>query len=199
MFSPGAFFGAGRKTVTKMSKAGGRGGKAKSIVQPLQPAREKDESASDESVQVVSPPSVTLRSPPPVPCMVYDNQPNRVGSKPSNDQPQGRFLPSPNKTFFNTRAQLEFDDLHTCQHLSPVTLVRRDVQQRRTRLRLTPMSFSENSKLTHTIAVRAVKQMGQTVALQACFNESFDKEDFMRGLIEKAKDINKKYGDKKVV
>ena len=111
-----------------MSKVGGRGGKAKSTVQPLQPAREKDELASDESVQVVSPPSVTLRSPPPVPCMVYDNQPNRVGSKPSYDQPLGRFLPSPNKTFFNKRAQLEFDDLRTRQHMSPVTLVRRDVQ-----------------------------------------------------------------------
>ena len=127
-FSPGAFFGTGGKTATKMSKAGGRGGKAKSTVQPLQPARERDESASDESVQVVSPPSVTLRSPPPVPRMVYDNQPNRVGSKPGYDQPLGRFLPSPNKTFFNKRAQLEFDDLHTCQHMSPVTLVRRDVQ-----------------------------------------------------------------------
>ena len=91
-------------------------------------AREKDELASDESVQVVSLPSVTLRSPPPVPRMVYDNQPNRVGSKPSNNQPLGRFLPSPNRTFFNKRAQLEFDDLHTCQHLSLVTLVRRDVQ-----------------------------------------------------------------------
>ena len=41
--------------------------------------------------------------------------------------------------------------------------------------------------------------MGQTVALQACFNESFDKEDFMRGLIEKDKDIKKNYGDKKVI
>ena len=123
-----AFFGAGGKTATKMSKAGGGGRKAKSTVQPLQPAREKDESTSDESVQVVSPPSVTLRSPPPVPHMVYDNQPNRVGSKPSNNQPLGRFLPSPNITFFNKRVQLEFDDLHTRQHLSPVTLVQHDVQ-----------------------------------------------------------------------
>ena len=172
-----------------MSKAGGRGGKAKSTVQPMQPVREEDESASDESVQVVSPPSVTLCSPPAVPHMVYNNQPNRVGSKPSNNQPLGRFLPSPNRTFFNKRVQLEFDDLHTHQHLSPVTLVRCDIQPRRTSPRLTPMSFSERSKLAHTIAVRAVKQMGQTVALQACFNESFDKEDFMRGLIEKAEDI----------
>ena len=68
-----------------MSKAGGRGGKAKSRVQPLQPGREKDESASDKSVQVVSPPSVTLCSPPQLPHMVYDNQLNRVGSKPSNN------------------------------------------------------------------------------------------------------------------
>ena len=125
MFSPGAFFGAGGKTATRMSKAGGRGGggKAKSTVQPVQPAREEDESASDESVQVVSPPSVTLHSPPAVPHMVYNNQPNRVGSKPSNNQPLGRFLPSPNRTFFNKGAQLEFDDLHTHQVLSPVTLV----------------------------------------------------------------------------
>ena len=97
---PWSLFGAGEKTATKMSKTGGRGGKAKSTVQPLQPAREKDESALDESVQVVSPPSVTLHSPPPVPRMVYDNQPNRMGSKPSNDQPLGGFLPSPNKTSF---------------------------------------------------------------------------------------------------
>ena len=112
-----------------------------------------------------------------------------MGSKPSNNQPLGRFLPPPNRTFFNKRAQLEFDDLHTHQHLNPVTLVRCDVQQRRTSPRLTPMSFSERSKLAHTIAVRAVKQMGQIVALKACFNVSFDKEDFMRELIEKAKDI----------
>ena len=118
MFSPGAFFGAGGKTATRMSKAGGRGRKAKSTVQPV---REEDESASDESVQVFSPPSVTLCSPPAVPHMVYNNQPNRVGSKPSNNQSLGRFLPSPNRTFFNKRAQLEFDDLHTRQHLSLVT------------------------------------------------------------------------------
>ena len=174
-----------------MSKAGGRGGKAKSTVQPMQPAREEDESASDESVQVVSPPLVTLHSPPAVPCMVYNNQPNRVGSKPSDNQPLGRFLPSLNRTFFNKGAQQEFDDLHACQQLGLVTLVRHEVQPRRTSPRLTPMSFSERSKLAHAIAVRAVKQMGQTVALQACFNKSFDKEDFMRGLIEKAKDIEK--------
>ena len=73
MFSPGAFFGARGKTLTRMSKAGGRGGKAKSTVQPVQPAREEDESASDKSVQVVNPPSVTLCSPPAVPRMVYNN------------------------------------------------------------------------------------------------------------------------------
>ena len=123
MFSPGVFFGARGKTLTRMSKAGGRGGKAKSTVQPMQPAREEDESASDESVQVVSPPSVTLCSPPAVPHMVYNNQPNRVSSKPSDNQPLGRFLPSPNRTFFNKGAQQEFDDLHTCQQLSLVTLV----------------------------------------------------------------------------
>ena len=173
-----------------MSKAGGRGRKAKSTVQPMQPAREEDESAS-ASVQVVSPPSVTLCSPPAVPHTVYNNQPNRVGSKPGDNQPLGRFLPSPNRTFFNKGAQQEFDDLQTRQQLSPVTLVRCDVQPRRTSPRLTPMSFSERSKLAHTIAVRAVKQMGQTVALQVCFNKSFDKEDFMRELIEKAKDIKK--------
>ena len=98
-------------------------GVAKSTVQPVQPAREEDESASDESVQVVSPPSVTLCSPPAVPRMVYNNQPNRVGSKPSDNQPLGRFLPSPNRTFLNKGAQQEFNDLCTCQQLSPVTLV----------------------------------------------------------------------------
>ena len=120
---PWGLFWCWRKNSNKDVQSWWQRGKAKSTVQPLQPAREKDESTSDESVQVVSPPSATLHSPPPDPCMVYDNQPNRVGSKPSNNQPLGRFLPSPNRNFFNKRAQLEFDDLHTCQHLSPVTLV----------------------------------------------------------------------------
>ena len=51
------------------------------------------------------------------------------------------------------------------------------------------MTFSEKAKLAHQIAIRAVTSMGQTVALQACFNESFDREDFMKDLVEKAKQI----------
>ena len=77
---PGCFFGARGKSPTRMYKAGGRGRKAKTTVQPVS----KDDSASEESVQVVSPPAVT--------CLIYDNEPNRVGSKPSNDKPLGRFI-----------------------------------------------------------------------------------------------------------
>ena len=72
--------------------------------------------------------------------------------------------------------------------MSHTTLVHHDVPKRQ-RQRLTPMSFAEKAKLAHEIALRAVISMGQTVGLQACFNESFDMNDFMHDLVEKAKDI----------
>ena len=109
MFRLGSFFGAGGKTPTRTSKAGGKGGKAKTTVQPVS----RDDSASEESVQVVSPPSISLHSPPAVSHLIYDNQPNRVSSKLSCDKPLGRFIPSPNRTFFNKDAQQQFDELHS--------------------------------------------------------------------------------------
>ena len=160
---PWGLYWCWRKDTDKDIQSWWQRGEAKSTVQPMQPAREEDESASDESVQVVSPQLVTLCSPPAIPHFIYNNQPNRVGSKPSDNQPLGRFLPSPNRTFFNKGAQQEFDDLHMHQQLSPVTLVQCDVQPRRRGPRLTPMSFSERSKLAHTIAVRAVKQMSHLI------------------------------------
>ena len=44
-------------------------------------------------------------------------------------------------------------------------------------------------KTCEKISVTAMETMGQMVALQSCFNESFDKDDFMKGLIEKAQYI----------
>ena len=82
------------------------------------------------SLQVVSPPSVSLRSPPAVPHLIYENQPNKVGSKPSNDKPLGRFIPSPNRTFFNKEAQQQFDELHSWQMMNPTTLVCHDLPTR---------------------------------------------------------------------
>ena len=51
------------------------------------------------------------------------------------------------------------------------------------------MTFSEKAKLARKIAGRAVSSMGQTVPLQVCLNESFNKKDFMKDLVEKAKEI----------
>ena len=72
--------------------------------------------------------------------------------------------------------------------MNPTTLVHHDLPTRQS-LRLTPMTFSKKAKLAHQIAVRAVTSMGQTVALQACFNDSCNREDFMKDLVEKAKQI----------
>ena len=96
-FQPCGLFWCRRKDTDKDVQCWWQRRKAKSTVQPMQPAREEAESASEESVQVVSLLLVTLRSPPAVLRMVYNNQPNRVGSKPSDNQPLGRFLPSPNR------------------------------------------------------------------------------------------------------
>ena len=59
------------------------------------------------------------------------------------------------------------------------------------------MTFAKKSKIANQIAKRAMASMGQTVALQACFNESFDKEDFMQGLAEKEKEIKKSSATKR--
>ena len=65
------------------------------------------------------------------------------------------------------------------------TLVRRGVQTFRSP-RLTIVTESLKAKLVVKVAHTAMKQMGQTAALQSCFNESFDKDSFMAGLIENA-------------
>ena len=70
--------------------------------------------------------------------------------------------------------------------MSPNTLVRSGVKTHRSP-RLTLVTESQKVKLAREIAHRAIKQMGQTAALQVCFNESFDKDSFMAGLIEDAR------------
>ena len=70
--------------------------------------------------------------------------------------------------------------------MSPNTLVRSGVETCRSP-RLTLVTESQKAKLAREIAHRALKKMGQTAALQACFNESFDKDSFMAGLIQDAR------------
>ena len=59
------------------------------------------------------------------------------------------------------------------------------------------MTFAEKSKIGHQIAKRAMASMRQTVALQSCFNESFNREDFMQDLVQKAKEIKKSSATKR--
>ena len=72
------------------------------------------------------------------------------------------------------------------QEMSPNTLVRRGVETHKSP-RLTIVTESQKAKLVVKIALTAMKHMGQTAALQACFNESFDKDSFIAGLIEDAR------------
>ena len=134
------------------------------------------EIGSDDSVQI-------LKSPPAIPRMVYDNMPNHVGSKPNLDKPLSRFILSPTSIFLNKEAQVKFDNLRSEQEMSPNTLVRRGIETRRSP-RLTLVTESQKVKLAEEIAHRAIKKIGQMTALQVCFNESFDKDSFMAGLIE---------------
>ena len=110
-------------------------------------------------MQVVSPLSISLHSSPAVPHLIYDNQPNRVSSEPSNDKPLGRFIPSPKRTFFIKEIQQRFDALHSWQETSPTTLVHCDVPTRQS-LILKPMTCAKKSKLAHKIAIRAMTSMG---------------------------------------
>ena len=137
------------------------------------------EIGSDDSVQI-------LKSLSAIPRMVYNNMPNCVGSKPNLDKPLGRFIPSATSTFLNKEAQVKFDNLRSEQEMNPNTLVRRGVETCRTP-RLTLITESQKAKLAGEIAQRAMKQMSQMAALQVCFNESFDKDSFMAGLIEDAR------------
>ena len=123
---PRCFFWGQRKNTNKDIQSWWQRGEAKTTVQPVS----RDDSTSEESVQFVSSPSISLCSPPAVPHLIYDNQPNRVGSKLSCDKPLGRFIPSPNRTFFNKEAQQQFDELHSWQDISPTTLVCHDVPTR---------------------------------------------------------------------
>ena len=118
--------------------------------------------------------------------MVYDNMPNHVGSKPDVDKPLGMFIPSPNKTFLNKQAQEQFADMREQQELSPNTLVKKGVPQRR-RPRLTMLTQGQKAKIAAKLVHSAMQEMGKTAALQACFYETFDKDRFMAGLIEDAR------------
>ena len=82
----GYFFWGWRKNSNRHVQSWWQRGEAKTIKQLVQPVS-TEHSASDESVQVVIPLSINLGSPPAIPYLIYDNQPNRVGSKPSNDKP----------------------------------------------------------------------------------------------------------------
>ena len=123
----------------------------------MQPAQKDDSASGSKSLQIFSLPSVILHSPPAVPHLIYDNQPNRDGYKLSNDKPLGRFVPSPNRTFFNKQAQQEFDELCSKQMMSHTTLVHHDVPKRQ-RQRLTPIIFAEKAKLAYKIALEQLPQ-----------------------------------------
>ena len=107
-------------------------------------------------------------------------------TKPDIDKPLGRFILSPSSTFLNKEAQKRFDDMRSEQEMSPDTLVRRGVETHKIP-RLTIVTESQKARLVAKIAHTAMKNMGQTAALQACFNEGFDKDSFMAGLIEDAR------------
>ena len=98
----------------------------------------------------------------------------------------GKFPPSAGVTFFSKGRQQKFQDMHMRQEMATTTLVRRSA-----RFQNRPMSLAKKQKLAQEIAGRALKSMGGIVALQLSMNESFDKDPFMLGLIEKAKSIKK--------
>ena len=167
-FSPSTFFRHG--------KSGGRAGSA------------KGSSAHAFRVVDLSPQPQPLRfdSPPAIPSMEFQNQPGHIGSKPNIEKPMGKFLPSPGVSFFSKGRQQEFQDMRMRQEMATTTLVRHSA-----RFQNRPMSLAKKQKLAQEIAGRALKCMGGIVALQSPMNESFDKDPFMLGLIEKAKSIKK--------
>ena len=124
-----------------------------------------------------------LKVPPSILRLEFDNMPNKVGTKPDSDKPLRRFIPSPCSTFLNKEAQKRFDDM--IQEMSPNILVRRGVQTHRSP-RLTVVTESQKAKLVVKVACAAMKEMDQIAALQECFNERFEKDSFMAGLIEDA-------------
>ena len=148
---------------SKFFRRGKSGGRAGSA---------KGSSAHASRVVDLSPQPQPLRfdSPPAIPLMEFQNQPGRIGSKPNIDKPMGMYLPSAGVSFFSKGRQQEFQDMCMRQEMA-TTLVRR--------------------KLAKDIAGRALKSMGGIIALQSAMNESFDKDPFMLGLIEKAKSIKK--------
>ena len=166
-FSPSKFFRRG--------KSGGRAGSA------------KGSSAHASRVVDLSPQPQPLRfdSPPAIPLMEFQNQLGRIGSKPNIDKPMGKYLPSAGVSFFSKGRQQEFQDMRMRQEMA-TTLVRRSA-----RLQNQPMLLAKKQKLAKDIAGRALKSMGGIITLQSAMNESFDKDPFMLGLIEKAKSIKK--------
>ena len=174
MFSLGAFFGG-------WGKSSGCTDQVKSARHaPVEPEKEpiEGEIGPDESRKI-------LKSPPSIPRLEFDNMPNLVGTKPDIDKPLGWFISSPSSTFLNEAAQKKFDDMRSEQEMSPNALVRRGVQTHRSP-RLTIVTEFQKAKPVVKVVHTAMKQMGQTAALQACFNESFDKGSFMAGLTEDA-------------
>ena len=165
-FSPSTFFRHG--------KSGGRAGSA------------KGSSAHASRVVDLSPQPLRFDSPPAIPLMEFQNQPGCIGSKPNIEKPMGKYLPSAGVSFFSKGRQQEFQDMRMRQEMATTTLVRRSA-----RLQNQPMSLAKKQKLAKDIAGRALKSMGGIIALQSSMNESFDKDPFMLGLIEKAKSIKK--------
>ena len=167
-FSLSKFFGRG--------KIGGRAGSA------------KGSSAHASRVVDLSPQPQPLRfdSPPAIQLMEFQNQPGRIGSKSNIDKPMGKYMPSAGVSFFSKGRQQEFQDMRMRKEMATTTLVRRSA-----RLQNQPMSLAKKQKLAKDIAGRALKSMGGIIALRSSMNESFDKDPFMLGLIEKAKSIKK--------
>ena len=159
----------------------------------IQKSTEMEAVGSDESVSLpqvqVQPYQVKLQSPPCIPCMTNSNQLSRISSK----------LGTITKQDISSRsAQIEFDNLCSQQELSPTTLVQWNVSKRNSP-RLNLVTSSQKSKLVlKKTAVTAMAAIGQTVSLQSCFNESFNKDDFMKGFIDRAQDIRQETCKKKV-
>ena len=151
-------------------------------------------------MQVVSPVPQPLRfdSPPAIPLMEFQNQPGCIGAKPNIEKPMDKFLPNPGHSLFNKGRQQEFQQMRDRQQMATTTLVRPDKPIRcSARFQNQPMTLAQKQKLAHQITETALKGIGGVVALQACLNESFDKDPFMSSLIERVKSIKTSLQQKK--
>ena len=143
----------------------------------------------DDSVQVVSPQPqpqpLRFDSPPAIPLMEFQNQPDCIGSKPNTEKPMGKFLSSPGQSLFNKGRQQEFQQMCDRKEMATTILVRWDKPIRcSTRIQNLPMTLVQKQQIAHEITQNAMKDIGGIVGLQACLNESFDKDPFMSSLIE---------------